>query len=815
MGGVAISLIITVEMGGEPLNRMLDCLAEQRLPRGVGFEVLVVDCREEPQPDSGWPFPLRWLSQSKESFGYAQRAAACNRGMTEAEGEVLVFLDEGLLVEQSFLEQHWAYHQAEKRLCVVGARLSLREGGDPETLHLAAGPEEPAVEGLTTHWLAEVLPWAMVDGANFSLRRAEMIRVGGYDADYAVYERGDVELGYRLWKMGLRILFSPAARAYRPPLPAYPKTRWRGQGWDYLHYKHPELTAWAQARQVLLGLRDHNFYTVEKAFLSQTCQAHLEASLAGDGRRGAPEPQLSLVLLVQDGGQELSRAFSYLAQSVETLPPFEVLVLDAGAVETRRQVERMTQTAQVPFALYYYPANGFAAGDGALSRRGKGTPLSQLLLEDLAAEAGEPGRRAQEQARRLSRAPFQILLDPAEVEALLAGCRATSVREGRRDGERQPWASRRRSGRRAVESGLGEWPAGSFSEGYSYPPRTVSFKLTNLCNLRCEMCGQWGPAGNVFRQEKAALQEQMGLAELRTVVDQVAAFRPGMIYIWGGEPFLHPDFLDFIAHVCRKGLYCLINTNGTRILETAQELVSIGPQYLRVSLDGPPEIHDRIRGQAGTFDKALAGIKAVDRLKREKGRLFPIIEVDCTISKSNYHCLEALLPALEGSGVHRVAYSHLVYVPQEAGESYQRLFRHLFDCEAESWRGFVQDTALIDTDLLGQKVAQLQEQENGIPVTFDPPMRSPADVTLHYRDAATLYRNRYCCAPWLWVEIHANGDVAFCDDFPDYVLGNVCQSPFLAVWNGERARRFRRELLAHRRFPVCVHCGFLHHDPTF
>ena len=253
MGNIAISLVVSVEMGGPPLDYMLSHLAAQELPHHTCFEVLVIDCGEQAQPSGSWPFVVRWLHQPKESFGYVQRAMARNLGLAEAKGDVLVFLEEGLLAAPSYLAQHWAYHQTGQPLCVVGGQFPLNEMFEPGHWgDYAEKTEALMAEERAARQLAEAAPWTLVDGANFSVRRVELIRVGGYDSEYALYEKADIDLGYRLWKAGLRIVFSPAASAYRPPLITYPKTRWRGQGVDYLHYKHDELRTWAQVRHALL-----------------------------------------------------------------------------------------------------------------------------------------------------------------------------------------------------------------------------------------------------------------------------------------------------------------------------------------------------------------------------------------------------------------------------------------------------------------------------------------------------------------------------------------------------------------------------------
>src|SRR5947209_13155280 len=89
-------------------------------------------------------------------------------------------------------------------------------------------------------------------------------------------------------------------------------------------------------------------------------------------------------------------------------------------------------------------------------------------------------------------------------------------------------------------------------------PTFVQLRLTNLCNLRCKMCGQWGDTG-IFREqghahagdgeaersrirELVGLKRQLSLADYLPLLDQLAPSRP-IISLFGGEPFLYPDIL--------------------------------------------------------------------------------------------------------------------------------------------------------------------------------------------------------------------------------------------------------------------------------
>jgi sulfatase maturation enzyme AslB (radical SAM superfamily) len=56
------------------------------------------------------------------------------------------------------------------------------------------------------------------------------------------------------------------------------------------------------------------------------------------------------------------------------------------------------------------------------------------------------------------------------------------------------------------------------------------------------------------------------------------------------------------------------------------------------------------------------------------------------------------------------------------------------------------------------------------------------------------------------IDIQPTGEANFCVDFPDGVLGNVREETIAAIWNGERARRFR-ERRRQGRMGACHRCG--------
>jgi mycofactocin radical SAM maturase len=139
-------------------------------------------------------------------------------------------------------------------------------------------------------------------------------------------------------------------------------------------------------------------------------------------------------------------------------------------------------------------------------------------------------------------------------------------------------------------------------------PITVTWEVTNRCNLRCAHClSGSGP--------EAPTDTDLSLSEAKAVVDQLAAARVFQIHFGGGEPFLYPGFMELLRYAQSKDLCCLcISTNGSTLTPARiADLDAMGGVYLQISLDGATEAAcDAVRG-------AGAWRRAVDALERLRG----------------------------------------------------------------------------------------------------------------------------------------------------------------------------------------------------
>ena len=233
-------------------------------------------------------------------------------------------------------------------------------------------------------------------------------------------------------------------------------------------------------------------------------------------------------------------------------------------------------------------------------------------------------------------------------------------------------------------------------------PRILTFLLTYRCNLRCTPCWQWGEQGLFRGMPKEQEDLQLDLDTLRSVIDDVAEDGPG-IFLWGGEPFLHPDLVPFVEHVKSRGLYCSINTNGTFLPREAARLVDLGVDAIIVSVDGPREVHDRIRGMEGSFERIAAGVLSL-REARNGNRNRPEIVVNTTISPGNQAVLLETLRTVEEMGADRMILSQLWFTTEPIGKAGEDCFREKFNAPAGSWRGFVMDVSALDTGLIAEQM---------------------------------------------------------------------------------------------------------------
>ncbi len=342
-------------------------------------------------------------------------------------------------------------------------------------------------------------------------------------------------------------------------------------------------------------------------------------------------------------------------------------------------------------------------------------------------------------------------------------------------------------------------------DGYSGHPIQVDIKITNACNLRCKMCGQWGESGYNLTRRTEAIKEVVSLDVYKRAVDQLS-FKP-WIYIWGGEPFLYPDLLPLLRYMKMKDLVVTVVTNGTKIISYAEELLTIGTDVLMLSLDGRRDIHDRIRGVKGTFDRVMSGVQAVQEEKKKRGSIKPYIILIATVSTDNAHNLDEVFDIGEKIHADGILVYYGWFQTRESGRRQDAIMKEKFNIIPESWRGYIWSYNKIDTDALLRSVKRIKSRTWKFAYQFIPEL-DYEDIPRYYQEPSNLFGFGRCVNAWTTMEILPNGDVTTCRDYPDCLVGNIKESSINDIWNGDQYRKFRTVLKGREEglFPICARC---------
>ena len=346
----------------------------------------------------------------------------------------------------------------------------------------------------------------------------------------------------------------------------------------------------------------------------------------------------------------------------------------------------------------------------------------------------------------------------------------------------------------------------NFGKGKAIYVPLVTFKITPLCNLRCVMCGQRGERGTLKGEyARAEAAKIVPVSRYLELTDELAE-RSSIFYIWGGEPFMYPDFMELAGYMAGRIPGMAVNTNGTFLEENAERIVKDKWTALFVSLDSFEEENDTMRGK-GSYKKVMAGIEAVNREKKKRKVSKPYVGIVSTVSNVNFRSLDKLAFALKDKELSWHIINLGTYTTREYGEVQEKFMRDNFGVDSPYWRGFATERNTgIDGEEFNRILSRVHEMDNGYPIITVPVIR-PSKIGAYYTDLNTLVRDR-CTAPWFSADINYDGGVHFCADYPDYYLGNILDEPFMKIYNNERAVKFRNILKnsPDGLFPGCRRC---------
>jgi MoaA/NifB/PqqE/SkfB family radical SAM enzyme len=337
-------------------------------------------------------------------------------------------------------------------------------------------------------------------------------------------------------------------------------------------------------------------------------------------------------------------------------------------------------------------------------------------------------------------------------------------------------------------------------------PAVVSFTITNACNLRCTMCGQWSPEGYV-RTGQGFRGRPLDLGDWQRLGAEIAAHGVGSVLLRGGEPFMFPGIVRLLEHLRGLGLFVSIDSNGTLLADVAADLVRLGGIHVTVSVDGPEDVHDGVRGMPGCFARIRAGLARLTEL--DGGTPRRVSRSICfTISPWSVRGLGGMPAIARDLGVDSICIVPYCYVPAGAGETWGREVRELVGREAFSWRGFHHEHSGVDGAEFAEQHGRFLATLGGLNNYPYMPLTS-AEYRAWFADLAEPVGGPECGNIERLIDIQPTGEANFCVDLPDAALGNVREASIAEIWNSPAAQHFRDR---RRQGPLgaCARCVARH-----
>jgi glycosyltransferase involved in cell wall biosynthesis len=217
------SVLIAVYNAVRELELVLTGFCRQSFPE---FEVIIADDGSGPEMRAFFdsfskraPFPMKYVSQPDQGF---RKSKILNESIRLSSTPYLVFIDADCIPHRNYVRAH--FDQQSPRAVLLGRRVNLStamsrtltpeqvlsghlEGLSPRLiLHALVGRAGHLEEGLLIEnptlrrWLHRAEP--VLFGCNFSLPKALMEEVNGFNEDFEGYWGEDTELGYRLQATG-------------------------------------------------------------------------------------------------------------------------------------------------------------------------------------------------------------------------------------------------------------------------------------------------------------------------------------------------------------------------------------------------------------------------------------------------------------------------------------------------------------------------------------------------------------------------------------------------------------------------------------
>jgi MoaA/NifB/PqqE/SkfB family radical SAM enzyme len=265
------------------------------------------------------------------------------------------------------------------------------------------------------------------------------------------------------------------------------------------------------------------------------------------------------------------------------------------------------------------------------------------------------------------------------------------------------------------------------------------------------------------------------LRELRQLVS------PGFIYsIAGGEIFLRKDLIEIFRFSKTIDLVPQINTNGWLVnKKLASEIVESGVGIVNFSVDGSTkEVHDKIRGTKGSFDRINNAIDHIIHYKKQLNREFPRINIQAVLQKDNLHQAIDMMDWVEKDSRINLLHFNAINSPNNVHTDsswYTNEFKHLWPANKE-------------------QITKVYEEikKRGVSTRKIGPGPAQAEAAKRYFLNPMKFAKPGVCNFYKSLQMTSTGDVYMCGKFAN--IGNIREVNVAKAWKSDHANDVRNKI---------------------
>jgi radical SAM protein with 4Fe4S-binding SPASM domain len=321
-------------------------------------------------------------------------------------------------------------------------------------------------------------------------------------------------------------------------------------------------------------------------------------------------------------------------------------------------------------------------------------------------------------------------------------------------------------------------------------PIYAVWEITLRCDHACSHCGSRAAKPRDTELDRKGLFE---------VADALVRLGTREVTLIGGEAYLHPDCEALVEHLTGMGIWVSMQTGGRALTRArVDSLAKAGIKAIGVSIDGPEEVHDVLRGVRGSYATAVAGLQHTI----DAGLM---ASTNIQVNRLTYHTLEQHYEMLDAMRVRSwrcqltVPMGRAADNPQWLLEPYQLL-------------------EVIDRMAVLQEDAADRALSRGLPLTHAMNVHGsnnlgyfgPHEEMLRSHPGGQSAYWGGCPAGVHVIGIESDGVVKGCPSLPTapYVGGNVRDLSLEQIWNEAPELQFVRKRTSEELWGFCGTCYY-------